>query len=333
MKRHPFAVVAGSLLAALALAPLQAQSPAAGLLSIPDPVALDKQIDLDGGKHLKDMKTIIIPTVLLRVSARGSLTVVNQGRFFETDGNTAKATAKFVVAGLDKAYIQDLARQLQNDLVARLRNAGFTVLTWDDIKANPEVVAMKRYKADAPYEVPTGGPTGSKNTYLMAFPSDEQAIDPPFQGYAWGFRKVAKDLDAGIMVPEYLVEAPLLTGAKKHGVSTRGVTVSVFPEMTVSAFMPFNTAKGAWGSLRLKSAIGDLADSVGTLGEAKDNSPEFANALSKGLAQLSGVGAISSKVNVWGMLVNRDAYATALRRGVVSVHIAAEKAITAERQK
>jgi hypothetical protein len=51
------------------------------------------------------MDKIIVPAIVLRVAVKGGLTVMNRGRFFETDGNTAKAKAKFVVGGLDKEYI------------------------------------------------------------------------------------------------------------------------------------------------------------------------------------------------------------------------------------
>lgn len=321
-------IIAAIALAALVAAPMSAQT-----VSIPDPVDLSKQVDVDKGKSLREMQKVIVPTVVLRLAARGSLTVVNQGRFFQTDGNTAKATAKFIVGGLDKAYIQGLAKQLQDDFVARLRSAGYTVLTYDDIKDHAEVTGMKRYKPDATYGVPADGYGATKNTYLWAFPTDDQAIDPPFQGYAWGFRKIMKELDAGLMVPEYTIEAPLLTGSKKHGVSSRGASVSVLPEMLVGAWLPVNTAKGGWGSIRLKSAIGDLADSIGTVGEAKDNSPEFANALSKSLSLITGLGGISAKSGVYGMIPDRALYTAALLRGAISFNMAAEAAIKEEKGK
>ncbi|MCA0375973.1 MAG: hypothetical protein LCH84_09935 [Gemmatimonadetes bacterium] len=322
-------------LAAACFAPLAplASLAAQEALVISDPVPLEKRVEIDKGKGLREMQKIIVPAVILRLSARGSLTVTNQGRFFETDGNTAKATAKFIVGGLDKAYIQGLAKQLQDDFVARLRSAGYTVLTYDDIKSHAEVTGMKRYKPDEIYGVPTGGPTGSKNTYLMAFPSDEQAIDPPFQGYGWGFRKIMKEMDAGLMVPEYLVDAPLLTGSKRNGISSRGASVSVLPEMTVGVYLPFSTPKGGWGWVTLKGPIGDLADSVGTIGEAKDNSPEFANALNKSLSLITGLGGISAKSGVYGMIPDRTLYTNALLRGVVSFHMAAERAIREEKNK
>ncbi len=325
-------LTAAALVASPAVGPtLAAQS---APLAIASPIPLAKSLNVDGEKQFKGADKILIPTVVVRFATRGSLTVVNQGRFFETDGKTAKAKGKFVVAGLDKEYVQGLALQIQNDLVARLRGAGYTVLTYDDIKGNPEVVAMKRHKADADYGMPTGGgPPGSKNTYLMAFPSDEQAIDPPFQGYAWGFRKLLKEMDVAMLVPEYIIDAPLLTGSKKHGVSSRGASVAVFPEMVANGFYFFATAKGGYGSIRLKDVIGDVADDVGEIGDAKDDSPKLANAIAAGLSQLSALGAdLQAKSGTWGLKVDRAKYSAGVIRGLGSLNMAATDAMRATKQ-
>jgi len=99
-----------------------------GTVTVADPIALDGRIQLDGGKHFKGMTKILVPTAIIRIATRGSLTVVNQGRFFDSDSRTAKAKGRFVVAGLDKEFIQGLARQAHDDFVARLRTTGYTVL-------------------------------------------------------------------------------------------------------------------------------------------------------------------------------------------------------------
>lgn len=326
-------LVAGAL--ALVAAPAlsaQDQPTAAAAAGAAGPIPLAGRLDVDGGKHLKGATKVFVPTVIVRLATRGSLTVVNQGRFFETDGKTVRAKGRFVVAGLDKAYAQGLARQLQEDFVARLRAAGLTVVTWDDVKDLPEVAGMKRLKPDDEYGMPTGGPRGSKNTYVVAFPSDAQAIDPPFQGYGWGFRKVTKELDATLMIPEYVIDAPLLTGSKKHGIATRGATVSVFPEMMLDAHVPLTTTKGALGAIRLKSPVEDVAEAVGEIGEANDDSPRLANAIAAGLSQLTRLGTdLQAKSGIWGMKLDRPAYTAGVLRGGTSFNAAAVEAIAAER--
>lgn len=298
---------------------------------IPDPINLDDKANVDNAKELRGGRKILIPTVLVRLATRGSLTVVNQGRFFESGGGTAKAKGKFVVAGLEKAFVQGLARQLQDDLVARLRGIGYTVLTFDDVRTNEEVVKMGRYRANPDYGVPTGSPIGRPNDYVMAFPSDEQAIDPPFQGYAWGFRKVAKELDVSVMVPEYIIDAPLLGGSRRNSSSSRGASVSIAPEMTLFANATLSTAKGKWATFGLKQVLDDLSENVGDVGDASDDSPRTANAIASGLAQLSPLGAnLQSKTGTWGLRINPARYTAAVLRGGVSYNMMIEKAAREE---
>jgi len=304
----------------------------AAQITIPDPINLAGQFNSGGEKELRGPRKILVPMAIIRFATRGSLFVANQGRFFESNGRSARAKGKFVVAGLEKAYIQDLARQVQDDFIARLRAAGHTVLTYADVQDNAEVVKMGRYKPDDDYGMPTGsGNPAMKNTYLMAFPSDAQAIDPPFQGYGWGFRKVAKELDAIVMVPEYIIDAPLLTGSRRNGVSSRSASVAVYPEMLVFGHMLFWTPKGGWGYFRLNQSIGELSDNVGEIGAADDDSPRAANAIAAGLAQLGPLGAdMQSKTGTWGMKLHPARYTSAVLRGTVSFNMAIERFLLEE---
>lgn len=326
-------LLSSALLALVVVAPLGAQVQQGGAAAAP--IALDGKLNVDGGKHLKAMQKVIVPTVIVRFAAKGSLTVVNQGHFLQTDGNTVKAKGKFIVGGLEKAYLQDLAKQLQEDFVRQLRAQGYTVLTWADVKDHEEVAKMKRFKADEDWGMPTdNGPPGSKNTYLKAFPTDEQGIDPPMQGYAWGFRKVMKDLEAGLFVPEYIIDAPLLSGSKKHGVASRGASVTVNADMMANAYVPFvkHDFRG-YGSFRLKEPVAGVAEDVGTIGEAEDDSPKFANAISAGLKQLSNVGGIDVKSGTWGMKVDRAKYTAGVLRAGASINAAVMREIAAEKAK
>jgi hypothetical protein len=316
------------VLAVLFACPVARASAQGTPIAIPEPIDLEGRVNLWNTDEFRGgQKKILIPTVLVRFATRGSLTVVNQGRFFESGGGTAKAKGKFVVAGLEKAYVQGIARQLQDDLVARLRAVGHTVLTFDDVRANEEVVKMGRYRDNADYGMPTGSPRGMPNDYVMAFPTDEQAIDPPFQGYGWGFRKVAKELDVMVIVPEYTIDAPLLGGSRRNGYGSRGASVGVTPDMMLMNNTPFWTPKMKGGSFALKAPIMELADSVGVIGDATDDSPRTANAIATGLAQLSPLGAnLQSRSGTWGMRIDPALYSAAVLRGAVSVNMAIEKA-------
>ncbi len=292
-------------------------------LTVPDPINVGDKLDVRGEDELRGPRTILIPTVLLRLALKGSLTVVNSGRFYQTDGKTVRAKGKYMVAGLDKAYVQGLAKELQDDLAARLRAAGHTVLLYDDVKGDAEVMKMGRYKPEEGYGVPVDSPRGTNNSYLLATPTDDQAIDPPFQGYGWGFRKVAKDRDAIVLVPEYRVDAPLLGGSKRHGVTSRGASVSISADMQFYASMPFFTPKGKWGSVMTKASLEDVAtEDVGQIGEATDDSPKVANAIAAGLSALGSLGAdMQTKSGTWGMKLDKEKYTAAVLRGGASVNM------------
>lgn len=312
-----------SALATLTTLPREAAAQG-GMLNVAAMVPLaEKDLTIDGEKRFKEIGKVIVPTIVVRYVAKGSLFVSNSGRFYETGGGTAKAKGKFIVGGLEKEYVQGLSKQLYDDLIARLRAAGYTVLAYDDIKDNPEVQKMGRLKADKEFGMPTFSGLGTKNTYVVGFPSDEMAIDPPFQGYGWGFRKVAKDLDAGVLIVELDIDAPQLSAGKRNGLTTRSASVSVNGEMSVRARMSFWTPKMGWGSVWAKGPMDDLGDEVGEIGEAKDDSPTFANALAAGLAQLSPTGAdMQTKSGVWGMKVKKDLYTAAVQKAGVSFNAA-----------
>ena len=94
------------------------------------------------------------------------------------------------------------------------------------------------------------------------------------------------------------------------------------------------TAKGAWGSIRLKGPMGDVADAVGEIGDAQDDSPRFANAIAAGLSAMGALGAdLQSKSGIWGMKLNRGAYTAGVLRGGMSFNVAAAQAIAAEKSK
>jgi len=301
--------------AALALAVLTPSAGAAQAapIAIETPIVMGRELNVYGERSLRDMKKVIVPTIVVRYALRGSLFVVNQGR-----GATARAKGKFVVGGLDKAYLQDLSKRLYDDFVARLRAAGVEVLTFDDLRNIPEVQRMPRYQADGEWGMPTVNPPGADVEYAVAFPSDDQAIDPPMQGYGWGFRKVMKDLNAGIIVPEYTIDAPLLGGETDRSISSRSASVNISPRMRLMAMTSFTTEKLGGGGFQMKKPMTDIGGDVGQIGAVEDASPRVANALSRSLSILSGSADMQTSSTNYGMKVDREAYSAQFLRATVS---------------
>jgi hypothetical protein len=304
-----------ALVLVLAASSLGAQD---GTVTIANPFPMpENDLRADGLRRFKDMPKILIPTVEARFALRGSLFVANQGGALDTRGGTARARGRYVVGGLDPEYMRGLVKQYHDDLVARLRAAGYEVLTYDDVKDLPEVQRMDRYRNNEDYGVPTMSPQGSRNDYAHVFPTEAQAINPPMQGYGWGFRKVARDLDAAVLVPVITIDAPTLSSSTRNGVSSRSAAVHVAPNMVVNVYAQFWTARMAWGSVYLKEPL-QVADTVGQIGEATDDSPRAANAIAAGLSALTGAGGMSTASGTYGMAINRDQYTAGFFRAAIS---------------
>ena len=115
-----------------------AQSPAMK----PFEINMDRVKISNFGGNFGGSKTYLIPTVNLVVSARGSVWAKSGG---------AKAHGKYYVDGLSKPLLQELARKIQDDLVSRMRAAGYTVLTYEDVKAEPDIAGHSRNRPDEKY--------------------------------------------------------------------------------------------------------------------------------------------------------------------------------------
>ncbi|MBK7907875.1 MAG: hypothetical protein IPJ78_15130 [Gemmatimonadetes bacterium] len=305
-------VVFAAAVLAQSLAPGLAAAQSAPI-AIENPIVMGRDMNVYGERSLRDLKKVIVPTIVVRYALRGSLFVVNQGR-----GATARAKGRFVVAGLEKEYLQELSKRLYDDVVARLREAGYEVLTYDDLKDIPEVQRMPRYTADADWGMPTVNPPGGDIEYAMAFPSDAQAIDPPMQGYGWGFRKVMKDLNAGIVVPEYTIDAPIMGGETDRSISSRSASVNIRPRMRMIAMTTYTTEKLGGGGFQMKRHMENLGGDVGQVASVEDASPRVANALSRSLSILSGSADMQTSSTNYGMKVDREAYTAQFLRATVS---------------
>ena len=172
--------------------------------------------------------TYFVPTVKLIVTAQGS--VWAQGKSM---GVNAQAHGKYYVSGLEKALLQDLARKVQDDLIAKLRATGATVLTYDDLKADPLVASRGRESADGKWGLPATSKDGL--TYLIAAPSDEQAFESSITGPLFWFRGMAKEKKIIAIQPEITFTVPQMWGEKDVGYKRASASIGVNPVMLLHA--------------------------------------------------------------------------------------------------
>lgn len=258
-----------------------------------------KEIEYWNIKLFKGAKRIIVPTATVRLVVSGEVGAVAQ-----RGGNSAKVKSKYVVSGIDKEFAQGLAKKVQEDAIAKFRAAGWEVLSYEDIKAEQDVVEEERLKIDAAWQMPVDKNAG--NLFIIANPTDAQNFR--MDKVHW---KIAKDREAVIYAPSYTFIAPQFWAETSRGYKSSSAQVNSAPGVTLmpgGIYNIFINHKGGGGAFKNTEQYVHLADDAGVIGDASDKSPEFANALSKTLSALGGGGWIDSKVGFYGYTLNREKF-------------------------
>jgi hypothetical protein len=207
--------------------------------------------------------TIVVPTTLMRVTVEGDAWSVSGGGML-SNAPAAKAHAKYVVTGVDKAFIQDLAKKAQDDLVQRLTAAGFTVKTYADVKDHAEIVGHGREKVDADYGMPTDGVNGV--TYAIGAPGDDQVMSGGLRTFVWSMRKVAAGLGALVIVPQYNFASPLPYAEKSSGYKRNSASIDMVPDLQMGfATFHFVNSKERGALVRQQGCCRLVAQDVGSV--------------------------------------------------------------------
>lgn len=226
------------------------------------------------GGNLAASKTFVIPAVTLLISAHGSVwSMARNG-----DAN-AQVHAKFYVKGLDKPVVQDLARQIQDDLVTKLREAGYTVLTYAEIKDNATVAAHGRRSIDDKWNLPTMTQGDHSLSYVVGTPTDAQAFDRPINGPAWWMRDVAREKAAIVLVPEITFNVPIVYGEESKGYKRAEAAVKIEPTMKLMGATVF-TSNGKGDSVTiqvLEHGKRPAAEVAGTLKKLSEDTTNFSS--------------------------------------------------------
>ncbi len=280
---------------------------------------------LDAIKSLRVTDTLLVPTLNLRVAVQGSVFAAKG-----IGGSTASAKGSFVVLGHEKAALNALAAQLYADFVQKLKDAGWKVLTYDDIKDEPEVVQLARRSGDGPLALPTEKSQDGRTSFVVATPTEAQNFKAAMQGLHWTFRGVGQKRNATILIPHLDVFSPQLWGETRKGYSSASAKVNTHPGITLTfAMIVAQTPKGGGGMIVKTKYPVISAETVGTFIDAKDKSPSAANALSKGLSILGGGGSISRSSAAYQFEIDPKAYATGVQASSGTFLNQAAKAIAA----
>ena len=212
--------------------------------------------------------TYLVPTTYLYIAAR---TKVGAGGTLGKVGMRATAYTD----GLTKSGIQQLAAQMHNEIVSQLRAAGYTVLTFDDVRA--DVADKGRMPVNPRYGMPTKDMRQFPGVdFFVATPSDEQAVDFGMMGPQANYSRAAQRTGATLLMPQVWLTLPQLsaTASNAEGFTWRsskaGITGS--PAMKLAgAWVNGLTAKGAWCSItvpehgmRLPAPVAGTFSELGT---------------------------------------------------------------------
>lgn len=325
MRRH---ALAASLIGLACLSCAHAQAPE------PPPAGLaPKTVVVNPEDLLDSQKTVVVPTLYLTLLTDGRVAAAKQSGFFSGGNNSVKAAASYQVAGLDKAFAQQLAQTAYDDFVGRLRAAGYTVLTYADVKDRDVVRAARREAEAGPLGLPTFSEGG--NNYAIATPSDEQFFRKGLGG-GWfaEFLSGGKNVftDATLIIPSYTFHAPQAWTDSSAGYK------SISAEANVAAGMNLWTANAHWvGQPRSRMMRGipgvatreqliNVTEKAGEVVKAEDTTPQAANMVSGLLSALSGAGKITASSGLYRLTVDRAAYTQGVMNGVRAFNAEVAKA-------
>ena len=105
------------------------------------------RVEIDAKKPLGFSETYFIPSANLLITASGDVWAQSKA-----GGSNAQAHGKYFVKELDRVFVQDLARKVQDDLVTKMRAAGYTVLTYEDLKGEADVAGHSRSGCHVQYQ-------------------------------------------------------------------------------------------------------------------------------------------------------------------------------------
>ncbi len=280
---------------------------------------------------LSSNKTLVIPTLYLSLITQGRVSAVKQSGMFQSGNATARSSANYRVAGIDKAYAQKLAQAILDNLITQLRQAGYTVLTYADVKDRDVFKAAARDPSASAFN--EGG-----NDYLVVTPSDEQMFKIGFGGIAFSefwSRGKTRIADATLLIPQFTFHAPQAWAEGSRGYKSVSATTNVVHGMNMWTArvtwlgQPVSRMGRGMPGVATREQVINVSERVGTLSAGTDASPDAANALSGVLSALSGAGNIQRNVTNYVLTIDRDAFAAGVINGAYNFNTEVARAAAA----
>lgn len=203
-------------------------------------------VTLDGSseKYLKNRPRIAVPAYAFGLQRESSITASAAGK--GSDITPRRTTLTSHLSGVSDELGAQLAQEAYDDLVAKLKAAGFEVVTPEEMAAAPHIQSLGRY----------GGPMSVKEGWTVYAPSQA----PLIKGYAFetgmaslsasgsliGMGKASQELDAVIITPQLMLNHIGMGGTgQRNYVGSASVEARLHFALTQQSIVPF-----VWGNDR-----------------------------------------------------------------------------------
>ena len=217
-----------------------------------------------------------------------------------------------------------------DDLVAQLRGAGYTVITYADAKDREVLRSAGRNTEAGPMGLPVK--SEGSNQYVLVAPSDEQLFKSGFAGGAFSeFISGGKTRinDATLIIPTFVIQAPQAWTDTGSGYKRVSAEANVAPGMNLWAASAHWMGQPKVRMMRgipgvaTKAQVINATEQAGELVKVEDTTPQAANALSTVFAMF-GAGNVQRSSAKYELRIDRGAY----RDGVLNAvrHFNAEVA-------
>lgn len=272
--------------------------------------AMALSFNVSGGKYLKNRPRIAVAgyTFAMQRAAEVSASAAGAG----SDITPRRTTLTARLDGVPEAVSARLAQEAYDDLISRLKAAGYDVVTAQEAATAPHIQSLGRYAGP----VSTNGSTayGPQSAPLIkghAFETGFAAIAA--SGALLNIGQASKELDAVVLTPKLMLSVVNMGGTgQRNYVGSASVSAKVrFTVSPVSRvdFVWGNDRGGAMpGTMTFKGAGTDERFGVLVKTEDRSDDPSISNAFAE-----AGMGSVYRQSLVYSLEADPDRFAALCR--------------------
>lgn len=279
------------------------------------------KVEVVSPEDLRDSgRTLVVPTAFVSLLAAGQSTASGPAGALRHGQRRGQITVDYRVGGIDKDYAQSLAKAAYEDFVGQLRQAGYTVLSYADVKERDYVRNAQREAADP---MPSRSEVGA--TFVTAAPSDEQHFKGGLHfGVLAEFQSGGRSRfpDATLVIPSYVFSSPQVWTRGSQAERPDSISGGLTPGMNLifaSAYWlgqtTARTPQGSPGAVT-REAVLDVSEKTGELTRTADGTPLATDASGRPTRGPNDTGKVPHRSAAFLLTIDREAYAKGVMAAV-----------------